>query len=127
MREEANETFETWAIVELFGHSKIAGLVSEQNLAGGMFLRVDVPELRGWPAFTRFYGSGAVYSITPCTEEIARQAGEMLRVRPINVYGIAAPSLEVGEPVVLAHLDTGENQDGEDQTPGHIRVEDIPF
>lgn len=42
-----------WAIVELFGHSKIAGEISEQTIAGGPFLRVDVPETERESAFTR--------------------------------------------------------------------------
>ena len=37
------ETFEHWCIVELFGHQRIAGKVSEQTIGGGAFVRVDVP------------------------------------------------------------------------------------
>ena len=33
----------TWAIVEMMGHVKLAGLISEQVIAGGKLLRVDVP------------------------------------------------------------------------------------
>ena len=35
--------FNEWALVELFGHQKIVGKVTEATLAGGAFLRVDVP------------------------------------------------------------------------------------
>src|SRR5262245_29699466 len=64
--------FDEWALVELFGHQKIVGRVSEATLAGGAFLRVDVPAVDEHKAFTRFYGPGAIYSINPVTEEIAK-------------------------------------------------------
>ena len=35
--------FKQWAILELMGHRRLAGLVSETTLAGGAFLRIDVP------------------------------------------------------------------------------------
>ena len=60
--------FEEWALVELFGHQKIIGKVSESVLAGGAFLRVDVPESQAKPAYTRFFGPGAIYSINLRTE-----------------------------------------------------------
>jgi len=37
------ETFETWAVVELFGHVRMAGRVTEQELFGSKLGRVDVP------------------------------------------------------------------------------------
>jgi hypothetical protein len=93
-----NGIFETFAIVEIFGHTRIAGRVSEQIIAGNGFLRVDVPELPAagrypmQPAFTRLYGTAAIYSITPVSEEIAMQAAQSMRVRPVDVY-IAVPQL----------------------------------
>lgn len=80
------ERLDTWAVVELFGHARIAGKVAEQTIAGGAFLRVDVPEVDGQPAFTKFYGAGAVYSISPCSEEVARLAAKQIRTPPISVY-----------------------------------------
>jgi len=65
-------TFDEWALVELFGHQRIVGRVSEATLAGGAFLRVDVPAFNHSAAFTRFYSPGSIYSISPVTEEIAR-------------------------------------------------------
>jgi len=78
--------FESWAIVELFGHQQIAGLVTEQQVGGQSFVRVDVPEVDGEPVFTKLYGSGAIYAITPCSEEVARLAVERLAVRPIKIW-----------------------------------------
>ena len=89
--------FDTWAIVELFGHNVIAGRVSEQTIGGAAFIRVDVPEVDGLPAFTKFYGGAAVYAITPCGEAEARVACAGLRVRPVQPYivpGLSLPDAE---------------------------------
>ena len=37
------EKFECWAIVEVMGHSRYAGRVTEQAIGGCAFVRVDVP------------------------------------------------------------------------------------
>lgn len=97
-----SERFEAWAIVELFGHSQIAGKCSEQNVAGTNFLRVDVPETEEQPSFTRLLGAGAIYAINPVTEEIARHWAKTLKVAPIDVWDIRRyvakmkPALEEG-------------------------------
>jgi hypothetical protein len=75
-----SETFESWAIVELFGHQRIAGRVSEEQLAGTSFLRVDVPETHHAEPFTRFYGASAIYAVTPVEEAIAKRAAEQSMV-----------------------------------------------
>lgn len=78
--------FDEWALVELFGHQKIVGRVSEATLAGGAFLRVDVPAVGDAVAFTRFYGPGAIYSINPVSEDVATELMNQTRFRnePVN-------------------------------------------
>ena len=73
-----NQSFDTFALVELFGHVRIAGRVSEQVIAGQGFVRVDVPETKKLAAFTRLFGPGAIYSITPISEEMARALAESI-------------------------------------------------
>jgi hypothetical protein len=82
--------FEQWAIVEIFGHTRLAGLVSEASIGGCSFVRVDVPESADGTrqAFTRYYGQGAIYSLTIVTEPVARAAAEEMRVRGVNLYDI---------------------------------------
>lgn len=94
----ANDKFEAWAIVEIFGHQKLAGRLSEFALGGCNFVRVDVPELPArkagsyraatplQPAFTKLFGQGAIYSITLVAESVARAAAEQIRPEPISVY-----------------------------------------
>lgn len=83
-----NTTFDQWALVELFGHTRIAGRVSEQTIAGGALIRVDIPETKANPSFTRFFGISAIYSINPVTEEVARHMAESIAVKPIDSWDI---------------------------------------
>jgi len=80
------ESFDSWAIVELFGHQKIAGRVTEAAIGGCSFVRVDVPALDGAEAFTKFFGNGAIYSMTPTSEAVARAALKQIRPEPVAVW-----------------------------------------
>lgn len=82
------EKFDLWCVVELFGHSRIAGWCTEQNVAGSNMLRVDVPDTSNQPGFTRFLSSGAIYAINPVSEEVARQMAENLQIQPVNIWDV---------------------------------------
>lgn len=89
---------ETWAVVEIMGHQTLAGLVSEQVIAGQPFVRVDVPACEEdgaevVPAYTKFLGGSSIYALTPVAEEVARAAVHALRKKPISIYmpELAAP------------------------------------
>lgn len=79
MSTDERTPFEGWAILELMGHRRLAGYLSEETVAGGAFVRIDVPgpsaeeadSVLGWFA-TQFYAPAAVYCITPTSEETAR-------------------------------------------------------
>ena len=79
-------TFKHWCIVELFGHSKIAGHCTEENIAGTNMLRVDVPETKLQPPFTKYYGSGAIYAINPVDEDTARVCAETLQIGQVQQW-----------------------------------------
>ena len=88
--EQNGEKFDTWAIVELMGHRKIGGRVTEQIIAGAPLLRIDVPEITGQPGFTQFYGPSSIYSLTPTSEEIARKFAAYRREEPVSPYELRA-------------------------------------
>jgi len=82
------EKLDLWAVVELFGHQKIAGRITEQNIAGTNMLRVDVPETSTQPAFTRFFGASAIYAINPTDEATAKYYADKLQTKPIDSWDV---------------------------------------
>jgi hypothetical protein len=67
----------SWALVELFGRQRIVGRLTEETFGSAVLFRIDVPDLmRGSDlersGFTRYFGVGAIYSITPIAEELVR-------------------------------------------------------
>lgn len=82
------EQFKSWAMVELFGHARIAGEVSEQTIAGGAMVRIDVPETETSPGFTRIVNVAAIYAINPMSEEMVRSIAGQLNVKPIQPWDI---------------------------------------
>jgi hypothetical protein len=80
--------FELWAIVELFGHQKMCGKVTEQTVGSSTWIRVDVPETKGNPSFTRMLHPNAIYAINPVTEEVAKIKCEQMVVQPIEAWDI---------------------------------------
>jgi hypothetical protein len=86
MSNEKQNGFEQWCLIELFGHQKIVGRVSEATLAGGAFLRIDVPAVDENKAFTRFYGPGAIYSINPIDEALAMRMIREYRNEPVSRF-----------------------------------------
>jgi len=87
------EPGEYWAILELMGHRRLAGLLSEQTIAGGSFIRLDVPHPSGDAddfAATQFYSPSAVYCITPTSEATARLAAKGNHVAPVQRWELPA-------------------------------------
>lgn len=85
------EKFEQWCVVEIMGHKKFAGFVTEQSLGGSSFVRIDVPEITlangtKLPAFTKLFGAGSIYCLSPCTEETARAFAAQLRSEAFALY-----------------------------------------
>lgn len=76
-----------WAIVELLGHRRLGGWVTEVELFGAKQLRLDVPSAAEPSKVyaTQVYSPKALYSFTPCSE------GE---ARTVASYSQPAPMLE---------------------------------
>lgn len=74
---ETQLPIDTWAIVELFGHRKLAGYLTERQFGAAALLQVDVPETKQdgdqfTKPYTKLIGVGSIYCLTPCSEAIAR-------------------------------------------------------
>ena len=84
---ESGETrFESWGLLELFGHQRLAGRISDQTIGGVHFLRIDVPEVDGTPGYSRFFTQGAIYGMTPMEEAVARALAKRLRATPVDSF-----------------------------------------
>jgi len=75
--EPESQELKSWALVELFGHQRIVGYLSQQTFGTGVLFRVDVPDLlkdgkKTRDGFTRYFGLSAIYSITPIDEATVR-------------------------------------------------------
>lgn len=90
MSEQSKESFNEWAKVELMGHNVIVGRVSEATLAGGAFLRVDVPAKGPLPGYTKLFNPSAIYGITPVTEAVALALLDHYRPEPVSRYEMPA-------------------------------------
>lgn len=82
------EKLELFAIVELFGHQKMAGKITEQSIGPATFVRVDVPETDGQPSFTRLLNPSAIYAINPVTEEVMKHMAGNFQQQPIQSWDI---------------------------------------
>ena len=88
---------QTWAVVELMGHVKTAGQVSEETHFGTVLGRLDVPEVGDpsspthKPAHSFFFGGTSIFRITPCTEEVARLVLQQNFQTPIVAYQLPQP------------------------------------
>ncbi len=82
-----SDPFEGWAICEIMGHRRLAGHVTWQAMGGADFMRLDIhADSDGGPQITQFYAPGAVYCITPTTEDIARKIGARSMPVPVSRY-----------------------------------------
>lgn len=73
-----------WAIVELMGHVKLAGKLTEEEKFGSKMGRLDIPKDEGF--VTQLFGGGSVYRITIVTEEVARQVNKMTTSAPVSPW-----------------------------------------
>lgn len=110
--------FEASCIVEIMGHQVIAGKVSEETHFGSPLMRVDVPKSSKREGFTVYYGGGAIYKITPTTEEIVKAFVEKQDPEPVKPYMLALPSfvdkVEVGDRYLDADSGYADDDDETD-------------
>jgi hypothetical protein len=100
------EKFESFAILELMGHRKLAGKVSETTIFGGVLIRIDIPGKDGNTA-TQFYSPAAVYCITPTTEVLAKAYAQNNKPQPITKWDLPGVlSITPGKWAACTFLDT---------------------
>lgn len=93
---DQDKGYEGYAILELMGHRRLCGRLSEATIAGAAFIRIDVPDAEGLET-TQFYAPQSVYCITPTTEDVVRRAAKTNSVQPVSAY-----ELRERTPVLVA-------------------------
>jgi hypothetical protein len=95
-----------WAILELMGHRRLAGFLTEQEVAGQGLIRIDVfPGDAEVAVASQMYSPAAVYCITPTSEETARAVAQSSQPRPVERWELP-PARE--EPEAMTFDDEPE-------------------
>lgn len=89
--DESKPKFEHWAVIEIMGHSRAAGRVTEENVAGTSLLRVDIPT-DAHNFRTVYYGGGSIFAMHVTDEETARRMASRSGATPPFAYEIQAPA-----------------------------------
>lgn len=104
MNEQPTARFDGWAIVEIMGHQRVAGMVTTEAFGSVVMFRVTAPEVpetevvieqdgyfeghllgkgsriaSGRPRVSTLVGAGSVYRLTECTEAEALVANPLVR------------------------------------------------
>lgn len=117
---KTDTTPDTWAIVELMGHVRLAGKLSEEEKFGSKMGRLDIPTYEKCTCqnavrpsvesptvecsqcmgagfvtkfITQFFGGGSVYRISVVSEEAARHAAKSTAPAPISPWDFPKPAL----------------------------------
>lgn len=95
------DKFDQWCVVEVMGHKKFAGRVTEGPFG---LVQVDVPEVtlasgQTLPAFSKLFGAASIYCLTVCTEETARAFARDFRTQAFQTYEL--PALTASKPVTI--------------------------
>lgn len=85
------ERFAEWCVVELMGHRRLAGFLTEVEIAGRGFLRLEIPSA---PPATQLYNPTSVYAITPTTEDTARRVAALTAVASVQRWELPPPAAE---------------------------------
>jgi len=107
-----------WIFLELLGHKKLAGFVSEEEKWGQVLLRIDIPTSvkDGKLQFTtQWYGTHALYCATPILESDAIHLAKQLRPAPFSKYDLHKESNRNLDDYKIVDIDGDEVED------------DIPF
>lgn len=98
-----------WAVVELFGHVRIAGRITEVEHFGGKMARLDVPDGDGF--VTEFFGHSAVFRIRPVTEDVARAVADANKPEPIRSWEMKPRQLHPPDGYHEAYLEASDEDD----------------
>jgi hypothetical protein len=115
--------YDGWAILELLGHVRLAGRVTEESHFGVALGRIDIPASDGYT--TQYFGGSSIYRLTPTTEEIARSVALQNQPAPVRTWELPKPQqIEVdraASEMGFQMADTADrhDEDFDDDGPGN--------
>lgn len=118
--------FDQWAILELLGHVKLAGRVTEEEHFGAKLGRIDIPTGDGFT--TQYFSGDSIYRLTPTTEAIARSVAVRNQPTPAHRWELAPP-----RPLPADAFDRpgvreyGEDEDEDDDDTGDLADSSDPY
>lgn len=89
---------ECWAVVELMGHVRMAGLITEEEKFGCKMGRIDIPQADG-SFVTQFFSGSSIYRLTPVSEEAARAVAIQNVVRPVHSWELPRITKDEDGPI----------------------------
>lgn len=127
---EQQEVPPVYAIVELMGHVKHAGRITEEEKFGVKMGRVDVPnDANGFT--TIFFGGASIYRITVVSEEVARQVARQFKPEPVSPWDfpkqIAAHAVDGDSRSGTGVLETPRYMDDDRDENDHVCTGEPPF
>lgn len=87
---------DTYGHLEVLGHVEFYGHLSEEEIAGVKFIRIDVVN-DGEKVETKYFGTASIYAITPLTEQAVLEATQT-PVRRLPWAPYEREDDEFGEP-----------------------------
>jgi hypothetical protein len=103
-----------WAILELMGHVRLAGRISEETRFGVALGRIDIPkDLAGDEFTTQFFSGSSIYRLTPTTEAIARSIAKANQPAPVRRWELPQLEAAAGEVGVDIEEDEAEPEIGD--------------
>jgi hypothetical protein len=91
---------ENWAILEIMGHERLAGRLTETTIAGVPMLRVNVPATEKLPGFTRMLSGASIFSLTPVPQDVATLVAGQLQKTVVS--GIPAYGFTFGQQLQMS-------------------------
>lgn len=116
------DKFEAWCIIEVMGHARKSGRVTEETIAGSPMLRVDVPaSATDLTKFTTHYLSAqSIFQIHPCDENTARLAAAADGRRESYEYDIDQYLSRVNERAGQKRLESASRRQMDFEDAGDI-------
>jgi len=106
------ENIDCWALVEIFGHTKVAGRVTTRKVGVNVMIQVDVPKDEAEFSHSQLFSPAAIFSINPTTEQWCRRWAKAAAAYDRNPL----PYIPAEPRKIQAGAGDGDGDDGEPET-----------